>query len=60
MLVTDRWSGYVWDFYLQDRLAGTIIEALKILLGTLERRFSFKPSIIKCDNEIYIRKLVVR
>lgn len=60
MLVTDRWSGYVWDFYLQDRLAGTIIEALKILLGTLERRFSFKPSVIECDNEIYIRKLVVR
>lgn len=60
MLVTDRWSGYIWDFYLDDRSAETIIEAFKTLFGVLERRFNFKPSVIECDNEIYQRKLQVR
>jgi len=33
MLVTDRWSGHIWDFYLQDRKADTII--LKILFDVI-------------------------
>ena len=31
MLVTDRWSGLIWDFYLSDRKADTIIATIKIL-----------------------------
>jgi hypothetical protein len=28
MLITDRFSGYIWDFYLQNREADTIVSAL--------------------------------
>jgi hypothetical protein len=37
MLITCRTTGYMWDFYLKDRTAASIITALKILLGLLER-----------------------
>jgi hypothetical protein len=35
MLVTDRYSGFIWDFYLKDRTSGTIIGALEMLFGIL-------------------------
>ncbi|OAQ57457.2 polyprotein [Pochonia chlamydosporia 170] len=60
MLITDRWSGYIWDFYLADRGAETMIEVFNTLFGILERRFRIKPSVIECDNEIYKRRLQVR
>ncbi|KJZ70533.1 hypothetical protein HIM_10077 [Hirsutella minnesotensis 3608] len=60
MLVTDRWSGYIWDFYLTDRKAETIKEALEILFGILDRRYQIKPRVIECDNEIYEKKQQVR
>jgi hypothetical protein len=37
MLVTDRWPGYTWDYYLSDRKAPTIIAAFKHLFGMLKR-----------------------
>uniref|UniRef100_A0A1Y1L2P0 Integrase catalytic domain-containing protein n=1 Tax=Photinus pyralis TaxID=7054 RepID=A0A1Y1L2P0_PHOPY len=60
MFVTDRWSGYVWDFYLTDRKADTIKTALKILFGVLERRYQIKPRVIECDNEIYEKRHQLR
>ncbi|SCO80639.1 uncharacterized protein FRV6_04852 [Fusarium oxysporum] len=39
MLVTDCYSGYIWDYYLPDRTALTLIGALE-------------PEVIECDNEI--------
>ncbi|XDG02528.1 hypothetical protein ABKA04_002143 [Annulohypoxylon sp. FPYF3050] len=52
MLVTDRWSGYTWDYYLQERSARSINTALKHLLGILERQHMLKPRVIECDNEL--------
>jgi hypothetical protein len=52
MLVTDRYSGYIWDYYLPDRTAPTLLGALKHLLKTLERQLQCKPEVIECDNEI--------
>ena len=60
MLVTDRWSGHIWDFYLQDRKADSIITALKILFGILENHHEIKPQVIECDNEITTQKPAVR
>ena len=36
MLITDQWSGYMWDFYLQDRTTDSIITVLSTFLGLLE------------------------
>ncbi|KAF4340968.1 hypothetical protein FBEOM_5107 [Fusarium beomiforme] len=52
MLVTGRYSGYIWDYYLPDRTAPTLLSALKHLLRTLERQLQCKPEVIECDNEI--------
>jgi len=59
MLVTDRWSGEIWDYYLTDRTAASIIAALEDLFGRLELQ-GFKPQVIECDNELYLRKHDVR
>ena len=59
MLVTERWSGHIWDFYLQDRKADTIITVLKILIGILES-YGIKVQVIECDNELTSQKPAVR
>jgi Reverse transcriptase (RNA-dependent DNA polymerase) len=56
MLVTDRWSGLYWDYYLSDRKAKTIISALKHLFGTLKRQCSILPKVAELDNELTSQK----
>jgi transposase InsO family protein len=52
MLVTDRFSDHIWDFYLTNRRANTIVTALEWLLRILERQFQVKPEAIESDNEL--------
>src|SRR5947207_4429945 len=52
MLVTDCWSGYIWDFYLKDHTGPSVITALKVLFGILECQYKIKLKVIECDNEI--------
>jgi Pol polyprotein len=52
MLITDRCSGLIWDYYLQDRTANSIITCFNSLFQILETRYSIKPKVIECDNEI--------
>jgi hypothetical protein len=52
MLVTDRWSGYIWDCYLSTRRASAIISALRDLFSFLLRQYQIKPKVVECDNEI--------
>ena len=60
MLVTDRWSGFIWDYYLQNRTAKTIIAAFKHLFGVLERQYGIRPKVIEGDNEIFSQKHELR
>lgn len=52
MLVTDRWSGMIWDYYLTDRRTEVLTAAIKDLLGVLKRQYGLAPKVIECDNEI--------
>ena len=56
MLISDRYSGLTWDFYLEDRTAQSIINALSYLFNLLEQNYNLKPEIIECDNEITTQK----
>ena len=60
MLVTDRYSGFIWDFYLKGRTSATIIEALEMLFGILRTQYQITPEVIEYDNEIVDRKLKVK
>src|SRR5881275_1547514 len=60
VLITDCWSGHIWDFYLQDRKAESIITAIKVLLGILEHQYNIKPEVVECDNEITTQKPAVK
>jgi len=60
MLVTDRWSGMCWDYYLSDRKASTIIAALEHFFGMLKRQYDIEPRAAEVDNELTDRKPEVR
>lgn len=55
VLVTERTSGYMWDFYLTDRKSKTLIDLLTYIIDFFESRYK-KPSVIECDNEIVTQK----
>ena len=52
MIVTDRWSGYMWDYYMEKRTAKAIIGALEHLRRLLQTQYGFTIKVIECDNEI--------
>jgi hypothetical protein len=52
MLITDHFSGYIWDFYLKDRMAAKEVEVLKWLFRILERQYQIKPEVIKTNSEL--------
>lgn len=53
LLLTDRVSGYMWDYYLQTRRATEdVITALKDFILMLERQYGIQVKAIECDNEI--------
>ena len=57
MLVTDRYSGLIWNFYLQDRTAKSIIKVFfPYFLDFLKQTYNLKPEVIECDNEITTQK----
>ena len=56
MLLIDRVSGYMWDFYLQDRTTDSIIAALASFLGMMDLHFGIKIKAVETDNEIYTVK----
>jgi hypothetical protein len=56
MLVTDRWCGLCWDYYLSDRKAKTIITVLKHIFGILKRQYDIEPKPVEVDNELATQK----
>jgi hypothetical protein len=52
MLITDRYSGYIWDYYLKTRQHKELVPVFKDFLGHLVRQYQLKPQVIECDREI--------
>src|SRR6202012_2242966 len=44
------------DFYLEDRTAQSIINALSHLFDVLEQNYNLKPETVECDNESTTQK----
>lgn len=52
MLFTDRWSGYIWDYFLQNRTQKNLKAAFEMFMTTLERQYDIRPRVFESDNEI--------
>lgn len=52
MLITDRYSGYTWDYYADNKLASTIQAALEDCIKHISHHFNAKVKIIECDGEL--------
>jgi hypothetical protein len=59
MLITDRWSGFIWEFFLSDRKAEMLKTAFEMFLTAFERQYGLQPRIFECDNEITTVKAAV-
>ncbi|KAF6517865.1 hypothetical protein HZS61_008144 [Fusarium oxysporum f. sp. conglutinans] len=51
-ILTDRASGYSWDYYLTERSTPTLRSMIQSFLRMLEVQYSIKVKVIECDNEI--------
>ena len=57
MLVTDRYSGILWDFYSKDNRPGkSIIRLLDIIVQFLKKQYNIAVKVIECDGEIATTK----
>lgn len=54
MLITNRFSGFVWDLYFKDnRPARSIIKQLSTLVLFMKVQYNVTVKIIESDNEIF-------
>ena len=56
LLISDRWSGHAFDFYLKDHITASIKEALTFLFDYLKQQYKIDVKVIECDNEIIHNK----
>lgn len=53
LLIIDRYSRYIWDFYFKDnRPARSIIRLLDVFFTFLSKQFNTTVKVIESDNEI--------
>jgi hypothetical protein len=53
MLITDRVTGFMWDYYFKDnRTARSIIRVLESFVTLMKTQFNIVVKIIETDNEI--------
>lgn len=61
MLITDKFSGFQWDFYFTDnRTAKSITKTLTDFIQFLRNQYGITPKTIEADNEITTVKPDVR
>lgn len=60
MLITDRFSGFIWDFYMASHTSVEILEMLKWFFEYLEKHHNIRPIKIEMDNEIFLHRLEVK
>jgi hypothetical protein len=53
MLIMCRATGYLWDFYLKNHTANSIIQALQTFVTFIKTQFSITVAVIKTDNETF-------
>ncbi len=58
LLITDRFSGFSWDYYLPSREASHILAALKHLFQLLNTQYDIVPKVMESDNEFSRAKII--
>jgi hypothetical protein len=51
LLATDRFSGMMWDYYLANREADSIVKALTHLYNLLQTQYNIRIKAFESDNE---------
>ena len=61
MLITDKFSGFTWDFYFTgNRTASAIIKHFSAFVNFLKVQFNLTVKVIESDNEIFSVKPEVK
>ena len=57
-LFTDRFTGYMWDYYISNKSAETLLQCIYHLIALLWRRYDEKIRVFECDTKIPHSNLV--
>ena len=60
MLITDRATGFVWDYYFQKRTAREVIDVLRFHLAFIKKHHRLEPLRIESDNELGDQRKAVK
>ncbi|EED13613.1 conserved hypothetical protein [Talaromyces stipitatus ATCC 10500] len=60
MLITDRFSGFIWDFYMTSHKSVEILETLKWFFEYLKKHHDVSLIKIEMDNEIFLHRPEVK
>ena len=53
MLIMYRATGFLWDFYLKNHTARSIVQALQTFVRFIKTQFNIIVIVIKTDNEMF-------
>ena len=59
LLFTDRYSGLMWDYYLSNKSAESLLECITHLSAFLDRQYGEQIKVFECDNE-FPRATIIR
>ncbi|EED11739.1 conserved hypothetical protein [Talaromyces stipitatus ATCC 10500] len=60
MLITDRFRGFIWDFYMTSHKSMEILETLKLFFKYLKKHHDVSPIKIEMDNKIFLHRPEVK
>ncbi|KAL8310867.1 hypothetical protein RB597_001710 [Gaeumannomyces tritici] len=58
LLITCRMTGLIWDFWMPNREAETVIQAADEITGLLMHQFNLKVRDVECDGELIKSKKI--
>jgi hypothetical protein len=53
MLIMCRATGFLWDFYLKNHAARSIVQALQTFVRFMKTQFNITVAVIETDNEMF-------
>jgi hypothetical protein len=60
LLIINRYSGYMWDFYMTAHTGEEILVTLKWFWEYLKKQYNIAPLRVELDNEIFERRQIVK
>nr|XP_036588243.1 polyprotein [Colletotrichum truncatum]KAF6799616.1 polyprotein [Colletotrichum truncatum] len=52
VILSDRLTGYSWDYYLKDRTTETLLEVFDLFMAMMKTQYNIQVKVFECDREV--------